>query len=201
MRKRRQHRLKSKPHLRYTQETFEESAEDQRRFAIRKLLRQLEIADARVRRDFTRYKAGLRHMGDDAFLILDLESYYTIAHGLLKLISKLLPGPASKKFQKEETYKRIARIRNQLIRHAYDKDWGDPFGGFAHNDRVGLRLKGSSPADSFRDPGFLVNRRDLTLLLNKYPEIELLKFSKSVARRLLVFAGSGEGIRGEHKRT
>jgi len=104
-------------------------------------------------------------------LELDAETYYTVAHQLLVLLTNLLPRSEAKKLRREPLYKTIAVIRNHLVRHAYGgKPDNDPRGGFVLIGRIGIMLKGGNvhPSGERRDPGFYPNREALLAVLKKY---------------------------------
>jgi hypothetical protein len=100
--------------------------------------------------------------------MLDVETYYTVAHDILKLGEILMPDDQSRRFRKEPIYKQICRIRSSMVRHAYEKPDGDPYSGFGWSPDTGPRLKLGSPASGFTDPGFFENQQRLVALLDKY---------------------------------
>ena len=111
----------------------------------------------------------------DEFM-LDVETYYTVAHDLLKLASELLPQREGKQFRAEAAYKTISAVRTHLVRHAYgNRPENDPFAGCAWHATRGLILKGGSPLETVGDPGFFQNRDALgNLLLKRYRVRELV---------------------------
>ena len=98
-----------------------------------------------------------------------------MAHNLLKLVASLLEPERSSGLKSEPAYKNICAIRSHLVRHAYDKPSGDPYGGFAWNEERGPILDGGSPFGRHRDPGFNPNAAALEQLFSVY-EIDLLAF-------------------------
>ena len=84
--------------------------------AIRKLLLQLELTEERINTEFEHeiYKTKHAHKYDNNrdLLVLDLETYYTVAHDLFKLIYLLIPAELKKTFKKEKGYKNICAIRS-----------------------------------------------------------------------------------------
>lgn len=154
-----------------TRKEFQRVVESQRRLGVRKLLRQIEILEGRVRREFSRLCSGEEEVEDE--LILDLETFYTVAHDLLVLAATLLPRQQGASFKTSTGFKTISAIRTKLVRHAYDKPDGDPFNTFGWSAKDGPMLKGASPIRRFRDPGFFRNAEKLHSGLDEF-DVSLL---------------------------
>lgn len=101
-------------------------------------------------------------------LWLDTETYYTVAHDLLKLGAMLLPSDEAKSLKAERAYKIVAGVRSHLVRHAYDKPDGDPWPGFGIEEDGGVFLRRGSSRPKFEDPGFEVNACEITSVFDKY---------------------------------
>jgi hypothetical protein len=139
------------------------------RTAATRLLKQLVIIEDRI--DSSWDVVWDQQRGDLHFfvrdcLLLDVETYYTVAADLLKVLICMIPAGAEQtRFKNEPCYKKIMAIRNHLVRHAYDKPSGDPYNGFGLGSGVGLMLKSGT---KFRDPGHEQNIADLKALLSRY---------------------------------
>ena len=136
------------------------------------LWRQFAISDSRVRaevEDYWQNSTGRDpngHLTTD-ILRLDTETFYTVAHDLLKLAALFVDKPST--FKKEPAYTTICKIRSHLIRHAYDtKMDGDTFGGFGISSVAGPELKAGSGNTKTRDQGYLRNYEALMELLQRY---------------------------------
>jgi hypothetical protein len=158
----------------------------QRQQGVQKLYRQLEILEKRIDRGYKAFTSKVKRTLRKQWwirdtLILDLETYYTVAADLLKLIEGFLPDADRKKLRADSTYKTIQKIRNWVIRHSYDKPGSDPYSGFSWSDKTGIALKGGTPFSSQLDPGFLVNSKNLADLLDSV----LTDFSGRFPRSLI----------------
>ena len=129
--------------------------------------------------------AGVYLSNPHSFLLqhvlwLDTETYYTVAHDLLKVGVKILPQEKARRLKGERVYKIVAAIRNHLVRHAHDKPNGDPWPGFGITEEAGVLLKSGTPYSILEDPGFVVNSRLIKDLLEKYgfPESAFLTASR-----------------------
>ena len=142
------------------------------RSGIIKLLKQREITKKRIIEihDSLASRVPQWDMTVSDVMLLDVETYYTITHDLLKLAQVLLPPLEAKRFKQEPTFKRILIIRNRLVRHAYDKPNGDPYSGFGWGVREGIQVKAGSSLPDLADidPGFRLNDKDVEELLEKY---------------------------------
>ena len=101
-------------------------------------------------------------------LVLDLETYYTVAADVLDLAQQLLPDIEQWALKTAPICKIIRKLRNRKIRHAYNKPNGDPYGGLAYNEKMGPALKLGSPYADFDDPGYYANKRGLDELLQTH---------------------------------
>ncbi len=151
---------------------FERVYELHRRSGIAKLMRQLDISAKRINDAHSLRIASFPRLPNDEIneeMLLDVETYYTIAHQLLELASKLMPDDEAKRFKGEPTFRTIAAIRNHLVRHAYgDHRENDPYAGSAWSGSRGVILKGGTSLKGNQDAGFTVNRESLQELLQKY---------------------------------
>ncbi len=144
--------------------------EGQKRTGVQKLLRQLGIQETRVETAHERlvemFPNGDFHLRDE--LVLDAETYYTIAHDLLTLAAGLMDASEKRRFRQEPAVKMIRTIRNHLVRHAFGghRD-NDPHCGYAWGSKDGIILKGGSLLGQ-RDAGFFSNRDQLRALLKRY---------------------------------
>jgi len=148
------------------------------RTAASRLLLQIAISRVRIESSWSLYLTTLfdpSYFLVRACLILDIETFYTIAADLLKILCQMIPPEGREKLQSETAYRRFMTIRNILIRHAYDKPNGDPHNGFAIGAVEGIMLKGGSPGSKFSDPGYFKNFQLFSELLDKYkvPPIQL----------------------------
>ena len=139
------------------------------RSGIMRFFRQLEILEERTLAD---HAGRLRNPSDldlGDVLELDVETYYTVAHDLLKLVSRLLSDDERKRFESEPTYKHLAAIRTHLIRHAYGSHpKNNPFPGRAWHSKRGLILRAGSSLRTVTDKGFFANRDALHDLVRRY---------------------------------
>jgi hypothetical protein len=136
---------------------------------IARLLTQLEILEIRIRDAVT---ACLPPNPKTDFLLfdvlrLDAETYYTVVFDTLKLIERFLPHEEAQEFRREAFYKTVRRLRNQLVRHAFDQH-GDPYPGCGIGELEGIVMKDGTAMRGFRDPGFFQNSIALLELLRKY---------------------------------
>jgi len=142
----------------------------QQRFTgIQRLLTQLEILEIRIRDEIA---AALPPINKSDFLLwdvlhLDVETYYTVAFDLLRLIERFLPEQQVADFRREGIYKTMRLLRNQLIRHAFDGN-GDPYSGFGLGELEGVVLKAGTAKGPFIDSGFYKNAAFLHALFEKY---------------------------------
>ena len=146
--------------------------EASRRMGIVRLIRQLRVAEQRIRTEFARLieSAALDPTEEWTLieeLTLDLETYYTVAFDLLKLAASLLPEHRRAPLRSDKTYKRIAVLRNQRTRHAYDKPDGIHDSGINWNENSGPSLH-TTASHGISDPGFFVNWKNLDDLIIEY---------------------------------
>jgi len=141
-----------------------------RHSGVTKFLGQLQITDRRIS---TAHDAVLQRpivfgtISDE--MLLDAETYYTIAYQLLQLASNLMPNDKARQFKKEPTFRTFAAIRNNLVQHAYGAyPQNDPYGGCAWSGARGIILKGGTALKGVQDNGFVVNKKSLQELLAKY---------------------------------
>ena len=159
---------------------LEQGKDFQRIYAVTvKLPKQLRIQDRRICQQFR--KVVNHQKVDIDVLVLDLETYYTVAHDLLKLMLRHLPKSRKPELESDATFKTICTIRDHLVRHAYDKARGDPYNCLVWNRERGPCLRLGSPTPKFRDSGYFVNRENLMSLLEKYSTEPSLMFP-AVAR-------------------
>ena len=148
---------------------------DERRSAVGKLQRQLLILEARIEQTFAQILPGpvdeSWHFSFE-LINLDTETFYTVAHDLVKVIALLLEKPEKTRFEKESAYRAVCRIRNELIRHAYDATpIGNAYCGFGIGEPSGPVLKcgsGADPNDGFLDEGLFRNRDALYAVCKEY---------------------------------
>ena len=138
-------------------------------FGLQKLHLQLQILEARIRdgcEAMKKPRSPERYRLIYAVMHLDAETYYTVALDLLKLMREFVPD--RKELEGEPTYKTIAAIRNWHVRHAYDRNQGDPYSGSGFSPSCGPMLKAGSNKAAASDVGFLQNCDALKELLKKY---------------------------------
>jgi hypothetical protein len=70
------------------------------------------------------------------------------------------------RFKDDQAYKRLSRIRSQLIRHAFDKPDGDAYSGFGYGSAKGPVLKAGSGRPE--EPGYFENFRAFWKLLETH---------------------------------
>src|ERR1700687_5429477 len=106
--------------------------------ATNKLLNQLVILDKRIETALQQQRTQLeQHEGAISPLMsnllsdeleLDLETYYTVAADVLKAAAPLLHTLTRKKLANDVRYKQLQKVRNWIVRHAYDKPDGHSHG-------------------------------------------------------------------------
>ena len=148
------------------------------RMGIVKLIRQLSITEGRIRDEFALVNDAPEYSGE--ILTLDLETYYTVAFDLLTLASRLLPPAKQRSLKASPTFKRIAILRNQRTRHAYNKPDGIHDGGLNWNTTTGPSLN-TIAHHRIDDPGFFVNQPDLDDLIVEYDITDLYAYPPLVA--------------------
>jgi hypothetical protein len=129
-----------------------------------KLLGQVAILDRRIREHMV---ATASSQPDKPIneLLLDTETFYTVAADALKLIGLFLMPDELKWFRADPTYKLICRIWSEMVRHAYDKPDGDTYSGFGYGLAEGLVLKAGSGRKG--EPGYVANFQAFWGLLGK----------------------------------
>jgi hypothetical protein len=147
-------------------------ADSLRKYGMSKLLGQLTVLECRIRTGFSiavkrRWDSPDEETWIVESLVLDVETYYTVAHDCLKLAEVLL-GPEGVGLKTEPTYRRICAIRSHMVRHAFDKNDGDPSPSLGWTPTSGPQLKCGSTVTGFQDPGFFENQRTFVALLEKY---------------------------------
>jgi hypothetical protein len=143
--------------------------EQDTRMGVLKLTRQLSILDGRIKAGIERVYVQHQTASIESIaeLVLDLETYYTVAHDALCLAEKLLAPGELRSFRTAPIRRTIRILRNQKIRHSYNKPDGDPYGGIAYSEEMGPALCLGSPYADFDDPGYYANRAALEELLSK----------------------------------
>jgi hypothetical protein len=133
--------------------------------AFMKLLGQIAILDGRIRDHVTLAGRSPDHRRL-AEMVLDTETFYTVAADALKLAALFLPVAEMKRFVTEPGYKTIQRIRSECVRHAYDKPDGDPYGGFGFGPEQGPVLKAGSGRREGK--GYYADFQDFWQILQEY---------------------------------
>jgi hypothetical protein len=143
---------------------------DARIRAVSKLRKQIEIIEKRIAEDIT--GASSERILDTSSwretLELDLETFYTVAFDLFKVSQLVIAPEQAKALRREADYKLIARLRNGLVRHAYDKDDGDCSGMLWVAGDKGPVLRDMSPFSRWKDPGYHHNRVAIHDLIKRY---------------------------------
>jgi hypothetical protein len=147
------------------------TVEDARILAVSKLRHQMGILERRIDEDIE--GASSEGMFDGTSwretLELDLETFYTVAFDLLKVAQLVIAPQKARALRREANYKLIARLRNSLVRHAYDKDDGDCFGMLGVAGDKGPVLRDMSAFNSrWKDPGYHHNRKAVQDLIKRY---------------------------------
>jgi hypothetical protein len=135
--------------------------------AYSKLLRQIEIADRRVRQGTQAFATAVgsnRWSQPGAELEFDAETFYTVAADLLKLAALIIPDRA---FTSDPVYKRIQSVRNHLIRHAYEYPDGVAYSGWGFGPDHGPVLKAGS-GSPFATKGYFQDHADLLSFLARF---------------------------------
>lgn len=167
-----------------------------RRMGIVKLIRQLVIIEGRIRSEFGHMidRSGNESPSDEWTLVetlaLDLETYYTVAFDLLTLAKLLLPEEKATTLRNHKTFKRIAVLRNQRTRHAYNKPNGMHDCNVNWNEEVGPSLH----HDRSHDPGFFLNHKELDDLIGEFdithlytdPRLPVLRAAASMGKKVRV---------------
>lgn len=135
--------------------------------AFVKRLRQLAIVDKRIRE----HMDGMDHhgLGSDELsdiIILDTETFYTVAHDALKVVELFLTPTELRALRGERAYKTICTIRSRLVRHAYDKPDGNPYSGYGYGPAYGPILKAGS--NGVEDEGYLQHFAAFWSLLQRH---------------------------------
>ena len=117
-----------------------------------KLLGQVAILDGRIRDHITLAGRSPDHKRL-AEMVLDTETFYTVAADSLKLVALFFPLDEMKRFAAEPGYKTIQRIRSECVRHAYDKPDGDAYSGFGFGSQHGPARAAVLKAGSGRKEG------------------------------------------------
>jgi len=131
---------------------------------ISKLMRQLTILDGRIKVGIEREFESIESIAE---LVLDLETYYTVAADVLDLGEELLPSGELPSFKAAPICTIIRKLRNLKVRHAYNKPNGEPYSGIGLSREMGPQLSPGSPYAEFEDPGYYANKAALEELLNK----------------------------------
>jgi hypothetical protein len=136
--------------------------------AVRRFLIQLYVCEERVRRglqsDTSQEHKTLEEQHAREVLILDTQTYYTVAHHLLKLAAQLLRKNDRNRLE-EPVFKSVATIRNKLIRHAYVDSRVDIPNSFGYSVVTGPSIVGTTDTS---DPGLFVTHAGILELLQKY---------------------------------
>jgi hypothetical protein len=120
-------------------------------------------------------------------LMLDTETFYTLADRTFKLLDYFLKTNESTVFRSDEKYKTLCSIRSTLVIHAYDKLGGHPSNAFAYHLDLGLALKGGIGV--LKDEGYGINYQafwDLLLrhtILQKMPGLPHPRVSDKLLQR------------------
>jgi hypothetical protein len=130
---------------------------------ITKLIRQLTILDGRIKVGIEREFESIESIAE---LVLDLETYYTVAADVLDLAGELLPPSELPSFKAAPICKIIRKLRNLKVRHAYNKPDGEPYSGIGLSREMGPQLSPGSPYAKFEDPGYYANKAALEELIN-----------------------------------
>jgi hypothetical protein len=168
-----------------------------RRMGIVRLIRQLAIIKGRIRSEFahTIDGSGNESPSDEwtpvETLTLDLETYYTVAFDLLTLAELLLPNEKATALRKHKTFKRIAVLRNQRTRHAYNKPNGMHDCNVNWNGEVGPSLH----YDRLYDPGFFLNHKELDDLIGEFDITHLYADPRLPVLRAAAGAAASKGIK------
>lgn len=166
------------------------SVEDARVLAVTKLLHQIDILEKRIDEDIEGTSSERICDGTSwrETLELDLDTFYTVAFDLLKVAQLVIAPEQARALRREANYKLIARLRNSLVRHAYDKDDGDCFGMLWVAGEKGPVLRDMSPFSSrWKDPGYHHNRVAVQDLIKRYgldalPTLEIRSASQFKVR-------------------
>jgi hypothetical protein len=85
--------------------------------ALMKLLRQIAIVDKRIREHMEVLDRG--GLGSDELsekIVLDAETFYTVAHDALKIVDLFLAPSELGPFRRDRDYKVICKISSNLVR-------------------------------------------------------------------------------------
>jgi hypothetical protein len=113
--------------------------------AFMKLLRQIAITDKRIREHMKALDHG--GLGSDELsdmIVLDAETFYTVAHDAIKIAELFLAPNELSAFRGDRAYKTICKIRSNVVRHAYDKPDGNTYSGYGYGPAYGPILKAGS---------------------------------------------------------
>jgi len=130
-----------------------------------KLLGQVEILNRRIRQYMDAIDQPNGFFERHQELLLDTETFYTVANDALKLVALFLPEAEATALRKDRRYIVICASRSCLVRHAYDKEYGDPYNGFAYDAVDGLILKGGSSGANVTGDGYVKHYSDFWNLL------------------------------------
>jgi len=138
--------------------------------AIRRFLIQLHVCEERVRHGLQSVASEEHETLDEEqhaleVLILDTQTYYTVAHQLLKLAAQLLCKNDRNKLEEEPVFRTVGKIRNKLIRHAYVDSKADIPNSFGYSLVTGPSIVGTTDTT---DPGLFVTHAGIVELLQKY---------------------------------
>ena len=115
--------------------------------ALMKLLRQVTIIDKRIREHMDALdRGGLGSAELSDLIVLDAETFYTVAHDVLKVVELFLSPSELGQFRSDRVYKKLCKIRSSRVRHAYDKPDGNPYSGYGYGSDCGPILKAGSGA-------------------------------------------------------
>lgn len=136
-----------------------------------KLLRQMEIADRRIRSGIEAVEGSLAKGNLPAptrELELDTETFYIVAAAFLKLAARIIGG---KTFMDDPVYKRIQSVRNQLITHAFERPDGVAYSGWGFGPSEGPVLKAGSGSE-LAQSGYYRDHANLLALMDKFGATE-----------------------------
>jgi len=137
--------------------------------AFMKLLRQLAIIDERIHGHMERMSLSGHGLGSDNLsdvLVLDTETFYTVAQDALDVAGLFLTQTELKALRRDPAFKMICNIRSHRVRHAYNKPDGNPYSGYGYGPAYGPILKAGS--DGVKDEGYLQHSAAFWSLLERH---------------------------------